>query len=232
MQLHGNKLMFTSATDDDTSIEVDSALTGGVRVIADDPSCLITHDGADIVVDTSGCGDKLGHLTIEVPQGFGLTVNIQNSGNVVVGSTGGEFAANISGNGDLHVGRIGALQLVVNGSGDTTIQKVSGAANITSAANGDIRIPELDGVLNSHQSSSGDLVIGRIGAAAVNLVLTGSGDAIIGPGSVGALHAETDGSGDVSMASTVGTANLSASGGGGYPYCACHRLGAAPQLRR
>jgi hypothetical protein len=214
LTLHGDRLTFTSATADDATIATDSSLTNSVRVNAEDPSCLTTREGAEITVDSSACGENLGHVTIDVPQGFRLTVNIQNSGNVSIGNTGGDLSANVSSNGDLHAGRVGSLFLVVTGSGDASVQSVNGAANLTSAGNGDIKIPELNGLLHSRQSGSGDLAIGQIVAPAVDISQNGGGDAVIGKGSIDALRAQLSGSGDLAVAATVVTADLNASGGG------------------
>ena len=212
--LHGDRLAFTSATGDDASIETDATLTNTVRVHADDPSCLTTREGPEVTVDSSACGDSLGHVTIDVPQGFKLTVNIQNSGNVTIGNTGGDLTANVSGNGDLHVGRIGSLLLVVTGSGDALVQSVNGAADLTSSGNGDIKIPELNGLLRSRQTGSGDLAIGHIVSPAADISQDSGGDAVIGKGSIDALRAQLHGSGDLAVAATVVTADLNASGGG------------------
>jgi hypothetical protein len=213
LTLHGNHLVFTSATDDDANIDVDGSLSGAIRVTADDPSCLTTHAGTEIVVDSGGCGSDLGHITILVPPGFKLTVDIQNSGNVTIGNTGGDLDAHISGSGDLHAGHVGNLVLVTE-SGDSSIQAVDGAANLNSNGNGDIRIASLNGLLHSRQSGSGDLIIGQIASPAVDITQFGSGDAVLGRGSIGALRAELTSSGDLAVAATVGTADLNASGGG------------------
>jgi hypothetical protein len=213
LTLHGDRLIFTSATDDDATIDVDNSLSNTVRVTADDPSCLTTHAAAEIVVDTGGCGGNLGHLTIQVPAGFKLTVDIQNSGNVTVGNTGGDVDAHIAGSGDFHAGRIGNLNLVTD-NGDTVIQEVNGAANLNSNSNGDIHINQMNGLVHSRQAGSGDLVIGKIAAPAVDITLFGSGDAVLGNGSIGALRAELTSSGDLAVAAGVATADLSATGGG------------------
>jgi hypothetical protein len=213
LTLHGDRLIFTSATDDDATIDVDSSLSGTIRVSADDPSCLTTHAASEIVVDTGGCSGNLGHLTILVPPGFKLTVDIQNSGNVTVGNTGGDLDAHIAGSGDLHVGRVGNLNLITD-DGDAVVGAVNGAANLNSNGNGDIHITQLFGLLHSRQAGSGDLVIGQIAAPAVDITQFGSGDAVIGKGNIGALRAELTSSGDLAVAAGVATADLSASGGG------------------
>ncbi len=212
--LHGGKLIYMSGTDDESSIQVDPELHGGIRIDADDPSCLTTHAGSDIVVDTSSCGGNLGHLTIDVPQGFAVTATIRNSGNVTIGNTDGDLQAIINGDGDLHAGRVRNLVLVVTGSGDSSVQAANGVTSINSGGNGDIRIGEVTGPLQSRQTSSGDLVIGRISSSAVDMTQDSSGDAVIGPGTVGALRAALSGSGDLAVAATVDTADLSATGGG------------------
>jgi hypothetical protein len=213
LTLHGERLVFTSATDDDATIDVDGSLSGTIRVTADDPSCLTTHAATEIVVDTGGCGGNLGHVTILVPPGFKLTVDIQNSGNVTVGNTGGDLDAHISGSGDLHAGRVGNLALVTD-SGDSSIQAVNGAANLNSNGSGDIHITELNGLLHSRQAGGGDLVIGQIASPAVDIAQFGSGDAVLGRGSIGALRAELTSSGDLAVAANVATADLNATGGG------------------
>ena len=213
LSLHGDRLVFTSATDDDASIEVDSSLKGAIRILADGASCLTTHDGAEIVVDTGGCGDSLGHLTIQVPPGFKLTVDIQASGNVTIGNIGGDLDAHINGSGDLHAGGITNLNLVTN-SGDAVIAAVGGAANLNSNGSGDIRITDLNGLLHSRQAGSGDLVVGEVNSPAVDITQFGSGDAVFGKGSIGALRAQLTGSGDLAVAAGVATADLSATGGG------------------
>jgi hypothetical protein len=214
LTLHGDRLVFTSTTDEDASIEPDTSLHGAIRISADNPSCLVTHEASEIVVDTSSCGGEVGHVTIDVPENFKLTVAIANSGNVTIGNTGGDLTAALNGSGDLRAGRVAGLVVVSTSNGDAVIQSVSSGATVNSSSNGDVRISDLKGVLHSRQVGSGDLIIGHITAGSADISLTSDGDAVIGKGRIGALRADLSGGGDLAAAATVDTADLNATGGG------------------
>jgi hypothetical protein len=210
----GNQLVATFNLDSDASIEPDGTLHGQMRLSADDLSCLRTTGEGTVAVTTSGCGDSLGHLRIEVPYGTAVTLVQDGDGAVHVGGTTGRLVANVGGSGDLTVGRVGPLVLNVTGSGDTTVDAASGTVSLNSDASGSIRIREVDGTLQTHQTGSGDLVIGTIHAGPADIVIDSSGDAVIGKGTIAALHARLSGSGDLVVAATATNADLEASGGG------------------
>jgi hypothetical protein len=212
--IDGNQLVATLNLDSDASIEPDGTLHGQIRLNADDLSCLRTAGEGAVTVTTSGCGDSLGHLRIEVPYGTAVTLVQDGDGAVHVGPTTGRLVANVGGSGDLTVGRVGALVLNVKGSGDTTVDAASGTVSLNSDASGSIRLREVDGTLQTRQNGSGDLVIGTIHAPAADIVIDSSGDAVIGKGTIGALHARLSGSGDLVVAATAANADLEASGGG------------------
>src|SRR5271156_6017200 len=148
--IDGNQLVATFNLDGDASIEPDGTLHGQIRLSADDLSCLRTTDGGTVTVTTSGCGDSLGHLRIEVPYPTAVTLVQSGDGAVHVGGTTGPLTANVGGSGDLTVGRIGTLVLNVTGSGDTTVDAASGTVSLNSDASGSIRIREVDGTLQTH----------------------------------------------------------------------------------
>jgi hypothetical protein len=212
--IDGNQLVATFNLDSDASIEPDGTLHGQIRLSADDLSCVQTTDGGTVTVTTSGCGDSLGHLRIEVPYTTAVTLVQNGDGAVHVGGITGRLTANLGGSGDLTVGRVGPLVLNVSGSGDTTVDAATGTVSLNSDASGSIRIREVDGTLQTHQSGSGDLVIGTIHAGAADIVIDSSGDAVIGKGNIAALHARLSGSGDLVVAATATNADLEASGGG------------------
>jgi hypothetical protein len=212
--IDGSQLVATFNLDSDATIEPDGKLHGQIRLSADDLSCVQTTDGGTVTVTTSGCGDSLGHLRIEVPYTSAVTLVQNGDGAVHVGGTTGRLVATVGGSGDLTVGRVGALVLNVTGSGDTTVDAASGTVALNSDASGSIRIRELDGTLQTHLNGSGDLVIGTIHAGAADITIDSSGDAVIGKGTIADLHARLSGSGDLVVAATAVNADLEASGGG------------------
>jgi hypothetical protein len=214
-QMHGNRLVLTLNGNNDSTIDIDSSLHDAIRISGENAGCLTNHGGGGVIsIDDSTCNEDLDGLKIDVPANYPLILTMHGSGNVTMGNLEGQLVATVSGNGDLHAGRVAGLVLNMTGSGDASVQAAEGPAEITIAGNGDVKIPLLNGPLHVRQSGAGDLSIGAIDAPAADFTLQGSGDAAIGHGSVGALRAQVHGSGDLVMAATALTADLTASGGG------------------
>ena len=81
------------------------------------------------------------------------------------------MTASVGGSGDLTVGRVGALVMNVNGSGNSTVEAASGSTTIESNGSGSIRIRDVAGNLHTQQRGSGDLVIGSIHAGPADIVI-------------------------------------------------------------
>jgi hypothetical protein len=213
--LHGNRLVMTLGSNNDVAIRVDSSLHGEIRISGDNAGCLESHGGGDaVVIDDTSCGNDLDNLILFVPPQLPLILTTHGSGNVTAGNLESQVVATVTGNGDVHFGRVAGLVLNVSGSADSIVESVNGPAEIVMSGNGDVKIPQLNGPLHVRQSGAGDLVIGQIATPAIDLDMDGSGDVAIGRGAIGVLHARVSASGDLTVAATAQTADLSATGGG------------------
>jgi hypothetical protein len=213
--LHGNRLVMTLGSNNDVAIRVDSSLHGEIRISGENAGCLESHGGGDaVVINDTSCGSDVDNLVLVVPSHLPLILTTHGSGNVTVGNLESQVVATVTGNGDVHFGRVAGLVLTVSGSADSSVELVNGPAEIVMSGNGDVKIPQLNGPLHVRQSGAGDLVIGQIATPAIDLDMDGSGDVAIGRGAIGVLHARVSASGDLTVAATAQTADLSATGGG------------------
>jgi hypothetical protein len=212
--LRGVALALTLATDEDVTVEADPGLTNAVRVVGDSLDCLTANDGVGVQISTSACDSDMGHLAIMVPPAMPLSVEVAASGNVTIGDLKGPLKATISADGDLKVRHASVLQMEIRGSGDATIQAVDGPADIAINGSGNVRLLRLAGPLKFRQNASGDLAIVQIDSPAVDIESHGSGDVLMLGGHITDLRVRSTGNGDVAMAGRVGTADLSATGGG------------------
>jgi hypothetical protein len=215
LTLQGPRLALTTTGDTGVTIETDGALHNAVRAIGDHLDCVTTQSGAEIVINTEECGDRLGHLTLTVPPGFGMTLAVQGNGDVTVGDVAGDLNAVLDSDGSLTVGSAHMLQLSVHGAGDATVNAVQGAADVQQTSSGAVKLPDIQGPLHARLSGSGDLTIGNINGPAADISQVGSGDVTIASGNIQVLQAQTHGNGDLTVNARVGTAaSLQASGGG------------------
>ena len=215
--LLGSSLSLTLTNGEDTIIETDPALTKGIRLVADNVDCLEASGqggGGEIQLSTAPCGSSAGQLTLMLPADFPLTLMLAGSGNVRAGSLQGPLKATLASDGDLNIQHANTLQLTIRGSGDATVQHLTGSAEIDVAGSGTVKLLNMEGPLKYQQHGSGDLAIANISSPAVQIASAGSGDVVIAGGHIGALQVHVYGSGDFAMSGTLDTADLLAAGGG------------------
>jgi hypothetical protein len=214
LTLRGQRLALTVSGDTGVTIEADSDLHDAVHAIADDLGCLRAQSGTVVVVSTEGCGSKLDHLTLTVPAGLAMTLEMRGSGDVHVGDVAGELNAIMDSDGALSIASVNRLMLAVHGDGDASVAAVHGAADIQITSSGAVKLVDVAGLLHARLSGSGDLGVSNIHAAVADVDTAGSGDVTIGDGTISMLRAQTNGNGDISVAARVDVADLSAAGGG------------------
>jgi hypothetical protein len=214
LTLRGQRLALTVSGDTGVTIEADSDLHDAVHAIGDDLSCLQGQSGPVVVISTEGCGSKLDHLTLSVPAGLAMTLEMRGSGDVHVGDVAGELNAVMDSDGALSVASVNRLMLAVHGDGDASVAAVHGAADIQITSSGAVKLVDVSGLLHARLSGSGDLGVSTIHGAVADVDTAGSGDVTIGDGTISMLRAQTNGNGDISVAARVDVADLTASGGG------------------
>jgi hypothetical protein len=205
----------TIGGDVSANVDTDASLNGSIRLIGDALDCVSVTEGVDAQINTSGCGDSLGHLTVLLPRDLIVRLTHDSGETVSVGNIDGPvFEATVNRDGDLKIGNARTLQLTVHGSGDTTVGSTSGALSLRLDGSGNVHLNEARGVVDAQLHGSGDLTIGSIDGAAANFTINGSGNVRVENGSISALKGVISGSGDMVIGGTVSVADLSANGGG------------------
>ncbi|HTZ69274.1 MAG TPA: hypothetical protein VMB71_01360, partial [Acetobacteraceae bacterium] len=143
VEMSGGRLQLITTGDNGASIETDTGLNGAVRVVGDDLSCMQIHNGSSIEVNTAGCSDSLGHLTVMVPSGFPVDLTMRGSGDVHIGDLHGPLNATIDADGALTAGALNVLHLVMHGSGDATVAAANGATDIEDFGSGEVKLSDL-----------------------------------------------------------------------------------------
>jgi hypothetical protein len=210
VEVQGDRLVLTTGSEN-VVVNTDSGLRQSVRVETQADGCASVAGNGTVTVETSGCDDE---VTVYVPRGFAITVNVAGDGNVHLGSELGEVVASITSDGDLYAGHVQGLVLGVHGSGDAVIDSSDTMTRLDSTGSGDVKLKVANGIVSAGLHGSGDLAIGAIHATAAEVTADGSGDVVIGPGSIAALSAKIHGSGDLVVAASVVAADLTATGGG------------------
>ena len=208
------QLVLNETMSGDTIVEVDSSLSGHVRISEDEGlDCLSIVEGETLVIDASRCGDH--DLRVAVPAGMPMTLSASGGGDVRIGDVEGPLTLSLNGHGDVAVGRIaGPLVVTLSGGSDVSLGAVSGPVTLSLSGSGDLKMKSLAGPLVLKKSGSGDVAIGSIAAGGVEVEDTGSGDVVLGGGSIGSLRVHLNGSSDFVTAATIRDAELSAHGGG------------------
>ena len=207
------QLVLNEAMAGDTTIEVDSTLSGQVRVSMDEGlDCLVMVESETMVIDASRCGDH--DLRVAVPQGLPIVLNASGGGNIKIGDVDGPLTLSLSGHGDVSAGRTAQLLINLNGGSDVSVGAVSGSTVLNLSGSGDLKLKSLDGPLVLKKNGSGDVAIGSINAPGVEVEDSGSGDVILGAGTIGSLRVNLNGSSDFATAATIRDADLNAHGGG------------------
>ena len=207
------QLVLNEAMAGDTTIEVDSTLSGQVRVSMDEGlDCLVMVESETMVIDASRCGDH--DLRVAVPQGLPIVLNASGGGDIRIGDVDGPLTLSLSGHGDVSAGRTAQLLINLNGGSDVSVGAVSGSTVLNLSGSGDLKLKSLDGPLVLKKNGSGDVAIGSINAPGVEVEDSGSGDVILGAGTIGSLRVNLNGSSDFATAATIRDADLNAHGGG------------------
>ena len=215
--VQGQSLVLTLTHSADTEISTNLALAGAVRIDADGSlACLSVVEGRTAVIGTAACaGGDLGTLRIAVAPHMPVVLTASGEGSIRIGDLPASLTVNLSEGSDLKAGDIGSLALRLGGGGDVSVATVDGSAAVQIGGSGDVHLATLNGPLSLTRTGAGDLSVGTINASDVVIDSTGSGDTEIGGGRIGGLQANLRGSGDLTVAATVASGQVSASGGGG-----------------
>jgi hypothetical protein len=79
----------TIGGDVSANIDTDASLNGGIRLIGDALDCVSVTEGVDAQINTSGCGDSLGHLTVLLPRDLIVRLTHDSGETVSVGTIDG-----------------------------------------------------------------------------------------------------------------------------------------------
>lgn len=130
--------------------------------------------GGSMTVISGGNGANPVKLTISVPKGTPVNSH-KVLGNVVIGDTDGPLIASVQA-ADVSAGRVTSAQLTVQGSGDISVNEVSGAVTAHVQGSGDIEVESGSAPsLNASVQGSGDIKF-RGSADTASLKVKGSGD--------------------------------------------------------
>ena len=118
-------------------------------------------------------------VIIKVPVGTNIAMTTIRGG-ITIGDIQGNLIANVMGSGDITVGKVHDVQLIVQGSGNTDISYVNGAADLKVMSSGDVNIDDSNITqLMALAIGSGDICVGGVCQNAV-ATTAGSGDIDIG----------------------------------------------------
>jgi len=180
---------------------LDLALTGSGNAHA--------VNAAPLKVALTGSGD----LKIAEVSGK-LEGKASGSGNLSIGKANVQGADLVgSGSGDITVGggSLGPVNAIMRGSGNLTLPAI-GALELLMTGSGNASVQQVAGAVEAQSSGSGNLLIDRLDANAVTMHISGSSDIKIGNGSIATLMLQASGSRDIVIDAAVGDATVSTSG--------------------
>lgn len=171
-------------------------------------SLVITQNGSSVVINGKGSGNRVtingktytadeerGNLQIDVYIPIGTNLNLEDiDGSTAIGNTEGQLTISSQNAGDVSVGIISGATISQSGSGDISIEKLTGNCFVNCAGSGDI-----------------DIKGGRV--ATIALTSAGSGDFTFnGVADMVAINAA--GSGDIHVSKSLKEPSINAVGSG------------------
>ncbi len=199
------------------------------KYLGDYPVLKITAPaGSNLEIDSAiimaTAGDMNGDLSIEhgyveavIGDVKNADIGIGSAGGIVLGDVNADLNVAIGGSGDFSAASARTATLIIGGSGDIDLGKVSGEAKLVIGGSGDIEVNDIAGSLSVNIGGSGDVRLGDIAASAA-LSVSGSGDIEVDSVN-GETNASISGSGDIYIASgRAENLRVSISGSGDFTF--------------
>jgi DNA-binding transcriptional regulator YdaS (Cro superfamily) len=164
-------------------------------------------------VEVAGGGAVFG----EVGRSDRLELSNAGCGDWTVANVKGKLSINQAGSGDTRAGTASGADINIAGSGDISLQEISGDLDVNIAGSGDVTAASVSGGLEANVMGSGDVKVAGGHARSIEVSVAGSGDVTF-DGVADSLKASVMGSGDVHVAKVTGPVRKSVAGSGEVSY--------------